>query len=189
MARVIPTAMRDAILSGVTYPVMLARIDWPTGEVRVHSGTGTLAWDGDDWIGVAGFGFVTLPGVGMGIGQESGSLTFGGMVPVVDEMVSADSAGRLVEVYFGVLAGRSPAALLSDPVRMFAGTIDDAGDQIDVAAGVHQGMLAIISGPSQMSQGSPVHTYEDQLAIDATDTAGRWVRSALAEAIAQVPKW
>ena len=42
MARVIPTAMRDAILSGVTYPVMLARIDWPTGEVRVHSGTGTL---------------------------------------------------------------------------------------------------------------------------------------------------
>lgn len=189
MARVIPPAMRSAILSGAIWPVLLAYVDWPGGAVRVHTGVGTLAWDGHDWTGIGHLGLVNLPQAAVGMGQEAGTLTLGGLPEVIDAMLGEDSAGAQVEVWFGCLTGRTPAPLVSDPVRVFSGYVDDAGDNLDVAGGTHQGWLSIISGPSQMSTGSPVHTMEDQQAIDPTDTAGRWVRAAWSAAVAQVPQW
>jgi len=189
MALTIPTSMRDAILSGAFHPVMLVYVDWPGGAVRVHSGVGDLSWDGHTWTGVRGFGFVSLPVVARGIGQETGLLQFGGLDAVIDEMIGADSAGAQVDAWFGVLTGRAPAPLLADPVRMFTGTIDDAGDTISADATTRQGRLTIVSGPSQMSGGSPTHTFEDQKLASAGDTAGRWVRAAVASATANVPTW
>lgn len=189
MALTIPAAMRDQILSGAFHPAMLVYVDWPGGVVRVHSGVGDLSWDGHTWTGVRGFGFVSLPVVARGLGQETGLLQFGGLDAVIDEMIGADSAGAQVEAWFGVLTGRTPAPLLTDPVRMFTGTIDDAGDTISADADMRTGSLTIVSGPSQMSGGSPAHTFEDQQTVDPTDTAGRWVRAATAEALANVPTW
>ncbi|MBA86140.1 MAG: hypothetical protein CML69_15615 [Rhodobacteraceae bacterium] len=189
MALNIPVEMRDAILAGGFHPVMLVYVDWPGGAVRVHSGVGELTWDGHTWTGVRGFGFVSLPVVARGIGQETGLLQFGGLDAVIDQMVGADSAGAQVQAWFGVLTERTPAPLLTDPVRMFTGTIDDAGDTISADASSRQGQLTIVSGPSQMSGGSPTHTFEDQQLASAGDTAGRWVRTSIASATANVPTW
>lgn len=187
MARVIPTAMQTAILDGSFHPIVLAYIDWPSGAVRVHSGLDVLEWDGADWLGVGDAGFLELPPVSQGLGQETGALLFGGVTDVIDEMLAEDSQGAAVEIWFGVTQARTPAPLVSEPVRVFVGTIDDAGDTIDGDA--HQGRLTIISGPSQMSTGSPFHTLEDQQTIDANDTAGRWVRANESNAIAETVKW
>lgn len=189
MALTVPAAMRAQILTGATFPVLLVYVDWPGSPVRVHSGVGTLSWDSQTWTGVNGFGGVTLPPNALGIAQSPGALKFGGLPEVIDAMLGADTAGRRVTVWWGCLTGRTPAPLVSDPLRIFTGVLDQPGDELDWQAGTHTGVVSMISGPSQLSTANPAHTFEDQQLIDATDTAGRLVRAAQASQLAQVSAW
>ena len=187
MVRPVPSAMADQLNSGAAHPVMLVSLDLPGGVTRLHSGVGTLEWDGHDWTGVAGYGFVKFPPYGAGFAQQKGSLTFGGLPAVVDAMLAMETNGRWVEVYLGCLTGRTPAPLVADPVREFAGYLD--GTDSEISDGTEQGIFGLKIGPSQTSRGSPAHTLEDQQTRFSTDTAGRFVKAAVADAIARANRW
>ena len=38
-------------LAGHFHPVLLTEADWPGEMIRVHSGIGTITWDGKTWLG------------------------------------------------------------------------------------------------------------------------------------------
>lgn len=187
MVRSIPAAAADQINSGAAHPVVLARLDLPGETVRVHSGSGTLDWDGHEWLGVGGYGFVRLPPYGAGFAQQKGSVSIGGLPGVVDALLSIAVSGSWVEIWWGCLTGRTPAPLVSDPVREFAGFIDGSEDEI--TDGEQRATMGLKIGPSQTTRGSSAHTYEDQRTRHPDDTAGRFVKAAVAESIARANKW
>lgn len=187
MARVIPAAMASALTSGAFHPAVLMQVDWPGGNVYVHDGIGALSWDSRTWLGLGGNGFIELPPATRGLAQERGQITFGGDEAVIDAMLHDASEGVRVQVWLGCLTARNSGVLVSDPVREFVGSVDDAfGEVTDDAM---QGFLGLISGPPQMKPGSPYHSYEDQRAVHATDTLFRWIKAAKTDAAAGPREW
>lgn len=188
MARVIPAAMARAMTSGAFHRAVLMQVDWPVGDpVRVHTGVGPLTWDGHTWTGVGGVGFIELPPASRGIAQEKGQISFGGSEAVISAMLGDPSYGAQVQVWLGCLTGRNSGALVSDPVREFVGTIDDAF--AEVTDDSLQGYLGIVSGPPQLKGGSPYHTLEDQKGVYPTDTLFRWIKAAATDAAAGPREW
>ena len=39
---------------------IMGSIVWPVGMVRFHNGVGTIPWEGENWYGVGGNGFVDI---------------------------------------------------------------------------------------------------------------------------------
>jgi hypothetical protein len=183
MVRAIPTAMRDAILSGFYAPAVLVQVDWPDGAVRVHNGTAPIEWNDAEWLAVGALGFVQLPPATRGIGQESGALLVGGDLPELSEMLAVDASGVRVRVWVGVFTDRQGTALLADPVLEWQGRIaDQAFEQAD--SGVvtdNQVRFELLSAVNQMSTGAAQYSHEDQIQIDPTDTALLHIKAALAK--------
>lgn len=180
-----------AALAGPFHPVVLVRVDWPGAPVRVHSGIGALSWDGFVWTGVGRHGEIRLPEEGFGLAQSAGSLRIGGLPAEIDAHLGSDVRGREVDVWFGVVTARAGTVLVGTPVSAFAGYVDGMADEeVATEGGLMRVIdLAFASGPSQRSRTSAHHSYEDQITTYPGDTAGRWVKAAVANAGAVLPKW
>lgn len=177
-----------AAIAAPFHAVTMVFVDWPTGEVRLHSGAGDLTWGGETWTGAAGLNAaISLPGEGAGIAMLEGSLIVTGDDTRIDDVYDSaeDAAGRAVQVYFGVVTSPGGTTLVGDPFEVFTGRIGALSDET-IWQGEDQARpltIGLETGPSQRSRGGVTHSYRDQLAYDATDTAGRWLYSAVAQAI------
>lgn len=183
-----------ALTSGSFHPVTIAEVDWPGGMVRVHSGIGTLEWDGEEWLGVGHFGGIRLPSEGPGMAMVEGQLTIGAADPDgIDDYLAqaAEARGRSIRVWFGCVTTRSGTVLIGAPFQVFFGRIGAVVDEEtwegETSTRVIQ--IAITSGPPQRANSAQHHSYQDQMRHDPTDTAGRWVEGALARTTANVPRW
>jgi hypothetical protein len=168
------------------YPVVMVDVDWPDDPVRVHSGVGTLIWDGHEWMGVGDLGGITLPGEGSNMAQQSATLTIGGGPALIDDYLRADAQGRAVRALYGVVTQRAGTVLIGEPFDVFSGEIDGISD--DQTTDSRSISLQVTQGPSQRSSGSAVHSYADQDRAFSGDTGGRLASAALARA-AVVLKW
>ena len=173
-----------AAVAAPFHPVVLVYVDWPGGVVRVHSGVGTLTWGGFGWLGVGQAGGLTLPDEGRGLAQSAGVLRIGGLPDDIDAHLGQDVRGRAVDVWFGAVTARAGTTLVAEPVPVFTGYVDGMSDEEKATGeGVFRAIeLAIASGPSQRSATSAWHSYEDQITAYPGDTAGRWVKAAVAQA-------
>lgn len=180
-----------AALAKPFHPVMLALVAWPTGAVRVHSGFGSMSWDGHTWLGVGDRGFLRLPEEGSGIAAANGVLRLGGLPEDIDAHLSADARGAVVQVWFGVTTDRAGSVLAEDPVQVFVGYVDSMADETVATQDGWSRILSlnIAAGPSQRARASVHHTDADQKALYPADTAGRWVIAASAAAAAGQAKW
>lgn len=185
-----------AALAGPFHPVVLVFVDWPEDPVRVHSGRGTLSWEGEDWIGLADLnpGAVTLPDEAASLAMVEGQLVIGGDPDTIDAVLADAEAARgaEVQIWFGAVTTRAGTTLVGEPFSVFAGGVGSVGDEdtpvgeIDMARLVR---VQLTSGPSQRSVAAAHHSYADQQRIDSDDTAGRWVMGALGNLIPELPKW
>jgi len=183
-----------ALTSGAFHPVTLAFVDWPEDPVRVHSGFGTLTWGGHDWMGVGLLdGLLSLPAEGTGAAMVEGEAVIGGDPDGIDSILNAAEAARgaTVQAWCGVVTTRSGTVLIGEPFGVFTGSIGAVGDSDEwTGADVLRAVtLGLETGPSQRSRASAAHSYEDQKRYDSTDTAGRWVKQAIADFAAGIPKW
>lgn len=177
-----------AAISGPHHPVVLVLVDWPGGAVRVHTGVGTLVWDSQNWIGVGPLeSSISLPGEGSGMAMVEGALTISGDDSQIDAVHGAadDARGAAVQVWYCCVTERAGTTLIGAPFEVFAGRVGQVSDQESWQGETvtRPVTVQLTAGPSQRSRGSAHHSYEDQLRRDATDTAGRMLRSALANAI------
>lgn len=194
MTRGVHPDMIAALAAGGYHTAVLVYVDWPGGAVRVHSGIGTLDWDGHDWIGIGVHGMggrISVPGDDMGIASTEGQASLGGLPEDIDAIYAAESRGVVVEVWCGLTTARAGTVLLAPPVLGWAGYIDGMGDE-EAADGVDRRRIVaarLASRASQRLTASAYHTDEDQQAAYPGDTAGRWLRAARQRMQAAVVKF
>lgn len=164
-----------AAMGGVFHPVVMVWLDWPGGEVRAHSGTGTIAWGGEDWAGVGAFGVLDVPAEAAGLFAVRAGLTLHGVPPAMAGLLGVPVRNRRAAVYAGVVTERAGNVLIGDPVEVFSGYMDARSQRIEAGDGEisHSVRLEVASGPSARSAGSIHHTYEDQITRYPGDTGGR----------------
>jgi len=189
MARLIDPALASAIMAGGFHPAVLIAVEYPGDPAYLHNGVGPITWDGKTWTGVGDLGFVTLPPSVADIAQDAGSATLGGLPEIVAEITGPASDQAPVQVWFGAFTSRAGGALVSAPLRVWSGRIDEASHEItpegdsDLA---EQARFSLVSSVAQTSSGIAVHSHEDQSRLDPADTVGLILRAALVQARAKI---
>jgi len=168
LVRDVDTDFLTALSEPFFYPVIMVYLDWPAGELRMHSGVGTIDWDGEDWVGVGDFGSVALPEESFGLASSPAQLRLVGLPDDLDDKLEAPIRNRRGIIYFGVVTERGGNVLIGDPLAIYDGYMDALSDTVEVSEedgtkkllrGVR---LSLASGPSQRSFAEVYHTYEDQ---------------------------
>lgn len=180
-------------LAGPSYPVLFAYLDWPGGEVRAHSGVGTITWGGQDWTGVGTVGQVEVPEEAPGVAAHEAVLSLAGVPADLDGYADDQIRNRTVGLWIGILAGRpgghdgaqaagSGSTLIGTPVELFAGTMDGLSmtDSASDEGVEHQVQVMVATGIEARSGASIRHSDEDQRRAYPSDTAGRLVIMAIA---------
>ena len=177
-----------ATMNGPFFPVCFAFLDWPDEPAYAHSGVGTIAWGGHDWLGVGVLGNVDIPPESAGIAAVEAMLSLAGVSADLEGYADDAIRNRTVELYLGVVAARpgdtGGTTLRGMPVELFAGTMDGLSIVASEAEGGvdHEARITVATGPSARSAATIYHTNEDQISRYPGDTAGRLVILSYAKA-------
>lgn len=184
-----------AALSEPSYPILFAHLDWPGDPVWAHTGVGTITWGGQAWNGVGTLGNIEIPEEAPGVAAVEAVLSLAGVPADLDGYADDPIRNRTVEIYIGTVAGRPGGhdgkqisgpgnTLIGTPVELFSGTMDglllnasDDGGEI-----VHDAQVMVATGVEARSMASIHHSDEDQRRSYPSDTAGRLVIMAFANA-------
>jgi hypothetical protein len=175
LRRDIDDALLDEMSRPVWYPILLVYLDWPTGPIRVHSGTGALLWAGYNWAGVGRFGAIGVPGEVPGLQAEVISLGLVGLPEEVLELASAPIRNRRGAIFIGATTAAGNNVLVGEPYLLASGYMDALRytiqrDGSDLVHGLH---LDLGVGPSARAAATVHHSAEDQRSHYPNDTAGR----------------
>lgn len=184
LTREIVSATLDA-LGGYFHPVLMVRLDWPTGEIRAHSGTGLLTYGGETWMPVGPFGSVSVPSEGFSAVIDGATLTIIGDIDELEAEADQNARARECEILFACATDRNATALLGDPVSVYFGTVDSTAIQLSKTT--HQLSITLGGGPKDRDMASMYHSHEDQSRNYPGDTAG--LRLLAATARAQTLNW
>lgn len=172
-----------ALAGTVLHPVILVYLDWPDGEVRVHSNVGPLEWDGHTWLGVGSFGAIQMPEEATGLGSDPTELRLVGAPDELDARLEDPIRDRDGVVLFGLVTERAGTTLIGEPFEIFSGYMDALRDVVEVNEDEARRdiVISVAPGPSQRDFAEVFHTAEDQARRFPDDTAGRLTINAEAE--------
>ena len=161
-------------------PVLLTYADWPGEEIRIHSGTGDLSWDGHTWLGAGKLVQFQSPEESGGLATSEASVR---VAATVEDMLGERGKvirNRTMTVYFATTTEPAGNVLKTDPVEFFTGYFDSRTGSLSRSGAdlAHDMVLGLGIGPSARASASITHSYEDQIANYAGDTAGRHVQTA-----------
>lgn len=133
------TAQQSAAIdAGVVHPVYMVRLDFASGMVAAHSAVGTIAYAGDDYIGVGQYGGITPIGEGAELERRTVTLSLTGIPgntqDLIDVAMSQNYQGRDGRIYISLLD--DSYQLIDDPRMIFRGRIDTCSVQIGEIASV-----------------------------------------------------
>lgn len=174
------TSAQIASITGHFHPVVMAWIDWPSGEVRAHSGVGTITWGGHSWTGVGRFGGISIPMEGLGLAAFGADLTLHGLPAELLEMLEEPVRNRPAEIWLASVTEPGGSTLRADPIPFFQGFVDAVRDRTSREDGdlAYEAHVRLGVGPSARAGGRFLHSYEDQIAQFPSDTAGRHLAQA-----------
>lgn len=172
-----------AAISGPSFhPVVMVWLDWPGGDVRAHSGVGSLSWDGHSWAGVGSFGEVSIPGEGLtGVPNDFAVSLVCDLAELAD-YADATIRARDGVIYFGATTTAGGNVLVDDPARLATGIMDTLVLGMEAADGniAYRLDVGLRTGPGFRTAANVTHSHEDQVRRYPTDTAGLMLRAALA---------
>jgi hypothetical protein len=148
--------------------VTFVYLDFPSGALRLHTRTGTITWDSNDYLGVGKFGSVSDIDEDAQLRPAGVTITLSGVdAALVSSAVTEDIHGRAISVYQGFL-NVSTMVLVADPEEIFRGLMDymtiDMGQNTGSISVQCEGELA----RWQRHNGS-LYTHESQQALWAGD--------------------
>lgn len=136
MARDLSAQIAAALEQGTLRPILFFEGEFASGWVRIWSGLGEIAWNGQTWTGVGSL-------LGIGSIEETQQVVAGGTtvslsgVPLEMISLAIEEArqGKPGRVWLGLLTEQRE--IIADPVRAFTGRLDvpevaDAGDSCTV---------------------------------------------------------
>lgn len=136
-----PTATLDAAAEDTIYPVLLARLEFDSGDVLAHSGLGNLTFDGRTYNGIGQFGEVSSAGEPSDLSRSTLNLTLSNIPGDMGALVLNEHfQGRRGTVYLGYL-DPTTRQLVDDPVIIHRGRMDNAkirqgGDTFTVSVSI-----------------------------------------------------
>lgn len=177
----------SALSGAFFYHTWLVFIDWPSGAIRVHSGVGTILYEGYEWLGVGSFGGISLPQEASGMASFAAEFDIVGLPEEIQDYLDEPIRGRAVQVYGAVVSERAGNQLIGAPFELWSGYMDAMAFSISVSDGdgasaLEYGLkLEARGGPTARAAAEIYHTAEDQEAKFTGDTAGRLTINAEAE--------
>lgn len=179
LIRNIDSTLYAELQKQVIYPILLVYIDWPSGVVRAHSGTGALTYDGETWIGVGELGGITIPDEAGGVVPSSAVLeiasTVDGLLAHVDEV---DARGKQVDIYLGATTTPGGVTLVGVPHRFFTGSVSKSDFDLADDRRIATLTVQVKSGQPARASAQIVHSDEDQQVTVPGDTIFRRVAHA-----------
>lgn len=173
-----------AAMKKLFHPVVMVHLDWPNDPIWVHSGVGSINWDGQDWLGVGEMGGIKVPGEQTGLAATDASLSLMGVPPEIYEREDDQIRGHVGEIYVGAVTENAGTKLIGDPVSLFSGSMDSMIFPVRLEDGelIHAIEVGIRAGVGARGIAQIVHSPEDQKANHPNDTAGRHLVNVRVEA-------
>jgi hypothetical protein len=168
MARDLTTALGNALLADRVQPIILAKINAASGDLRVWSGIGDLTYNAEVYTGAGTIGSVSEVEENMSL--SASGVTFN-LTGVTSEMLAIALAeiehNRPATVWLGAL-DLSTGALIADPYQLFTGftdvpTIEEGGETSTIALTAENKLIDLDRPRTRR------YTTEDQQIDDATD--------------------
>lgn len=107
----------------VVRPILLAWLDFLSGETRLWSGVGNLEWNDETWQGIGTLGRVSTVEETMELRATGMTLQLSGVkAENISDVVAEPIQGRKAKVYLGFLD--EDFALVTDPIVIFDGRMD-----------------------------------------------------------------
>ena len=123
MTRTITAASDTAARAEVARPVLLGKLDFASGVVALNTGTTTISYGGDDYLGVGAFAGVDPVQEGTDVQPYGIKLTLSGVpTDLISVALGEDYQGRDVSLYLALLD--SDHQPIADPVLLFLGRMD-----------------------------------------------------------------
>lgn len=179
----------EAAISGASFnPVVMVWLDWPGGDVRAHSGVGSITWGGETWAGVGEFGAVSVPDEAIGGVPVEWSVSLTCDLEDLADYADAVIRQRPGAVYLGVTTEAGGNVLIGAPVELSSGTMDvlvlrteveRADNSVQV---LYTLTVTLATGPGYRSSAAIAHSHEDQSRAYPGDTAGKMLVLATARA-------
>lgn len=175
MSRDLTTDVANAFSAAQVKPVILAKLEFASGTVRVHSGIGNLTFASETYTGVGTLGTVSDIEETIDESSNSVTLTLSAASSVLSLMLTESGSGRNrpAKVWLGA-KNLSSDALLADPALMYSGFISHITHTDDGTTGSVTVHLVDETGDQERTKERRL-TMEDQLRIDPTDTGLRYV--------------
>lgn len=192
LTRNTPPALLAALSGPFFYPVVLVDLDWPGARLRAHSNSGNISFGGQTFTGVGAFGEVSTPAEGlMGVPEEfhlAVTCDWDELAAYADTVIR----GRIGTIYLGATATWGGTDLIG-AVDVITGTCDGMvlrSEEVDEDG--HPVILftltvTLSTGPSYRTMAAISHSHEDQSRAYPSDTAGRHLMFAQADA--QKTQW
>jgi hypothetical protein len=105
-------------------PVMFVTLEFPSGVLRMHTRTGTIAWGGNDYLGVGKLGNIEAIQEDPQLRPSSVRLVLSGVdSALMSSAITEDYHGRPVVIYHGFM-DTTTLALVANPETIFRGIMD-----------------------------------------------------------------
>ena len=170
--RTITTAALAALVAPTVQPVYLVACGFTSGIDYLWTGSGTVAWNGQDWSGQGDLLGVSSITQTSDLSAEGITISLSGINPAnVSSTISDVATYVTVDIYLGFLSG---GAIIANPVHVFSGhldvpTIQDDGDTATISISAENDLL--ILGRSSMRR----YTNDDQQILFPLDTGFQYV--------------
>jgi len=136
MSRTLTSAANTAAQAAVVWPVTLVELDFASGFVRANSAPITIAFSGNDFLGVGNLGSVDAVKEGADLTARGINLQLSGIPSgLVSTALGEDYQGRSCKVWLGLLD--SDHVLIADPVLIFDGRMDTMDIQMGDTAAIN----------------------------------------------------
>jgi len=115
--------MTAQITGAYLRPAFFAQLHFLSGDVFVWSGTGTINWNGNDWLGLGTLGQISTIEESSDIKANNLTLTLSGIPSdALAQAMGETRQGNPVTIWFGCLGDNNN--VLADPIKSFAGRMD-----------------------------------------------------------------
>lgn len=154
---------------GMFYPIAICRIEWPGGDVLVHSGVGDLEWNGDTYRGIGQLGGISTPEEAPGIVPSELGLSIAGELSALLQAQDELERNSLVQIWLGAttMPGEPSSGLIGEPMQIGSAFIDSDGELTPESTEL---LLNAVSGSPARSSAQITHSSEDQKSKYPNDT-------------------
>jgi len=124
--RDITTATKDAASADAIQPILMAKLEFDGGDVTAHSGLGSIAFNGDTYLGVGRFAGIGTATETSDLSNAPISISLSGIPnDIVAVLLAEQYQGRRATIYLAYL-DLTTYSLIADPCIIYRGLIDTA---------------------------------------------------------------